>query len=419
MPKPIAWGVAALSIPYLFLLASSGIFGADEPRYAAIGHQMAASGDWITPVLWGKPWFEKPPLLYWMIAAFDSLGLPPDWAARLPVALLGLGFLFLMPGVEAALVLGTSVGWVALSQAAVTDIPLAVCFNAWLILMLRGRPWLAGAALGAAVLAKGLVPLVLCLPVAFLYRREWRHWVTCLAVAAPWYLACYAANGRVFFDEFIVKHHIQRFVSPDLQHVQPWWFYLPVLAGLLFPWTVALARVHLGERPYLWTAIWGLLFFSASRNKLPAYLLPLLPSFAVLIAGRLARWHYAVAAGLIMALPAAAPWLPDAFAEGLSKAPFAITTWAWFLVAPVAAYAAWRFPKRGLVGALVLSICCLKWQLYPAVAMKVSAKGVWREQQPACLPQGESRGFRYSLFYYAGRELPECGATLQKSSERP
>ena len=91
------WLVAALAIPYLLFLASSGLLGPDEPRYAAIGHQMASSGDWITPTLWGKPWFEKPPLLYWLIAIFDTLGFPPDIAARLPITLLGLGFLFALP----------------------------------------------------------------------------------------------------------------------------------------------------------------------------------------------------------------------------------------------------------------------------------------------------------------------------------
>lgn len=411
--------MAALAIPYFFLLASSGLLGPDEPRYAAISHQMATSGDWITPVLWGKAWFEKPPLLYWLVACFDLLGLPPDWAARLPIAMLGLGFLFLMPTLEAALVLGASIGWVAISQVAVTDIPLAVCFNVWLILMLRGRPWLAGAALGAAVLAKGFVPLVLCLPVAFIYRRQWRHWVSCVGVAAPWYVACYAANGKVFIDEFIVRHHIQRFLSSDLQHVQPWWFYLPVLAGLLFPWTPALLRVRtdnwVRDKPYLVTAIWGLIFFSSANNKLPAYLLPLLPSMAILLSTRLLRWHYAVAAGALIALPAAAPWLPIALNEGISKAPFATTAGLWLFAVPVAAYVGWRYPIRGVAAALVLSICCLKWQLYPALAMKVSAKGVWEAQHPRCVPDGESRGFRYSFFYYAGREVPSCSEAKSDS----
>ncbi|WP_031499986.1 hypothetical protein [Bryobacter aggregatus] len=408
MSKPLVWLVAALGVPYLFLLAASGIFGADEPRYAAIAHQMAASGDWITPTLWGEAWFEKPPLTYWLIASFDRLGFSPDLAVRLPIALLGLGFLFALPSLEAAFVLGTSVGWLAISQVGVTDIPLSVCFNLWLLGMLRGRPWLAGVALGAAVLAKGLVPLVLGLPIALLYWREWRHWVACVFTAAPWYVACYVVNGRAFFDEFIVRHHIQRFLSPDLQHVQPWWFYLPVLLGLLFPWAPALLKIRNPEKPYLYTALWGLFFLSVSTNKLPAYVLPLLPSLAILIAPRLQRWHYSFAAGFLVLLPSAAPWLPTAIDEGLSKASLPTTAWIWLLVSPVAAYLAWRWQRPAVVAAMAIAICCLKWQLYPQLERKVSAREVWLTQHPTCVPDQESRGFRYSLFYYAGRELPLC-----------
>ncbi len=72
-----------------------GFISTDEPRYASIGREMARSGDWVTPRLDGAAWFEKPPLLYWMIAAGNLARLPDEWAARLPVALLSLAFLLL------------------------------------------------------------------------------------------------------------------------------------------------------------------------------------------------------------------------------------------------------------------------------------------------------------------------------------
>ena len=87
------------------------------------------------------------------------------------------------------------------------------------------------------------------------------------------------------------------------------------------PWAPALllrVQIEKETKPYLYTAIWGFVFLSVSRNKLPAYVLPLLPSLAMLIAGRLLRWHYAVAAGILVALPMAAPWLPIAIEEGLA-----------------------------------------------------------------------------------------------------
>ena len=84
---------AAFTLLYLFGLGSAGFLGPDEPRYASIGREMARSGDWVTPRLNGSPWFEKPPLLYWMTAAANRLGLRDEWAARLPVALISLAFL--------------------------------------------------------------------------------------------------------------------------------------------------------------------------------------------------------------------------------------------------------------------------------------------------------------------------------------
>src|SRR5438034_2300035 len=80
---------------YFFNLTSVGLLGPDEPRYASIAREMARSGDWITPRLWGDPWFEKPALLYWMTGAAFKLGLSEDAAPRVPVAILSVAFLAL------------------------------------------------------------------------------------------------------------------------------------------------------------------------------------------------------------------------------------------------------------------------------------------------------------------------------------
>jgi len=64
----IGWAIlilATLYICYFSHLGAIGFVGPDEPRYAWIARDMAETGDWITPRLYGKPWFEKPPLFYW------------------------------------------------------------------------------------------------------------------------------------------------------------------------------------------------------------------------------------------------------------------------------------------------------------------------------------------------------------------
>ncbi len=278
---------------------------------------MAQTGDLVTPRLWGSPWFEKPPLLYWMTAAGTALRLNVDLAGRLPVALLSLAFLvasfvllreefgFQTSAISTAL-LGTCAAWIAFSDFCLTDLPMAVFFSLAVYLslpLLRDAPrtghvgWrflCIGACLGIAALAKGLVPIALALPFAWFLRRYRRMWwlgiVGCLLVAAPWYTAVYLRNGYPFVQEFFLKHHFERLYSASLEHVQPWYYYFPILLGGLFPWTPLFGLLALREpawdqrRRFLAAlVVFGFVFFSATRNKLPGYLLPLIPSLFVLL----------------------------------------------------------------------------------------------------------------------------------------
>src|SRR5881409_679220 len=93
IPRALWIAVPLLFFLYLFDLAGTGVLGPDEPRYASIAREMARSGDWITPRLWGEPWFEKPALLFWMTGAAFRLGLNADLAPRLPVAIASVAFL--------------------------------------------------------------------------------------------------------------------------------------------------------------------------------------------------------------------------------------------------------------------------------------------------------------------------------------
>src|SRR5438045_526086 len=154
MPRkfpPLLWGVAPLAyLLYFYGLGSVGLLGVDEPRYAAVAREMARSGDWVTPRLWGQPWFEKPALLYWMTGAAFRLGLGDELAPRLPSAMIGalfLGFFYWALRREfggqaaaiAAAILGTSAGWLAYSQVGTPDLAMSALFPT---AMLLGMIWL-------------------------------------------------------------------------------------------------------------------------------------------------------------------------------------------------------------------------------------------------------------------------------------
>ncbi|MEO8025867.1 MAG: glycosyltransferase family 39 protein [Bryobacteraceae bacterium] len=445
---PLA-AVAALLFFYLFQLNGVGVLSADEPRYAAIGRAMADSGDWITPRLWGKPWFEKSALLYWMVAAGTKLGIPGEAAARAPVAIASVAFLIWLwrwvrrtfGQTEAwctCLVLSTSAGWIAYSYAALTDLPMTVALMAAFLLVTppeqsRHSAWWAGAWLGVAVLAKGLVPIVLFLPAMWFARRHWLAiLVGCTLVAAPWYLACYSANGQVFLTEFIWKHHILRFFSDSLQHVQPFWYYVPVLLAGFFPWTPVLLTIrrNLLEDERLRTiaifVAFGLVFFSISRNKLPGYVLPLMPGIAILAGVAIARAKrvslaLASSGALLLLLPVIGSTLPEALRSGLSRSrpDWLAAVGAPLLVVLVVVLSTWRL---AYLGRLILStalvavsvaagVSKLKVEILPVLDERVSVRGEFRKLgRPATqVCAGDLHRARlYGFEYYFNAAIPEC-----------
>jgi 4-amino-4-deoxy-L-arabinose transferase-like glycosyltransferase len=447
---------------YFYALSETGLLGPDEPRYASIGREMARSGDWITPRLWGQPWFEKPALLYWLVAAGHAAGLEDEWAARSPVTLLSLCILAWfwwglrrLAGGDAAFVstviLATTAGWMAFSNVAATDLPLAATFSAALlsgILALEtgwspGWPFL-GVFLGMALLAKGLVGGVLILPFAWFARAQWRRLLVagCIAglVASVWYVPMFLRHGAAFLDEFFMRHHFVRFATEELQHAQPFWFYVPVLLAGLFPWTAALLvaawqwreilALPRWARIFLWVAAAGFLFFSASTNKLPGYVLPLLPPLCAVLGYWLSEtsachrvlFWCAVPLGL---LPAIAAALPQALREGVGSLEWQGIPWMYGAASLVFGVIVWWLAVSSrsahavaLVGMLaLLSVVYLKLQTFPVLDRLVSARDLYRRIQPlereVCV--GElHRSLRYGLNYYSGLPLPDCDASPRR-----
>jgi len=346
--------LAALAIGFATLiclfghLGAIGLLGPDEPRYAWIARAMAETGDWITPRLYGSPWFEKPILYYWAAALGFGLHLPSEWAARLPLAIAALaaalGIAWLgwkhygfeecpwSPALLAPLFFSTSVAAIGFSRAATPDmlfsasITIAMACAAIILRqagVLRGptNPALAehrsdfpavclfGAFLGLAVLAKGPAAIILAGGAIGIWALATKHWraafrmlhpiaiASFLIVALPWYVLC-ARRNPDFIRVFLFQHNFERYVSDVFQHRQPFWFFIPITLLALIPWTAFLipaAREGLAlwrtkswrDSPTFFFSCWAIfpiLFFSFSQSKLPSYILPGIPALALVMA---------------------------------------------------------------------------------------------------------------------------------------
>ncbi len=352
-----------------------GLVGADEPRYAQIAREMLEAhsndchnvqakiiphslrpaaihasyeclvGGTITPILYGKPWLEKPALYYWRAMSFFKEFGVSDWAARLPsttatAALIILAFLHLRrfrPGghLDAALIMVSCVAIVAFSRGASTDMQLAAPFSmgmlGWYAWYETGKKfWLFDLYFfgAAATLAKGPVAPFMALGIILLFlglRREWSAlrrtiWipgiVLFLVMVLPWYIEVQRRNPQ-FLKTFLLQHNLERYTSDLYQHHQPFYFYAVVLILGLMPWTplavralvdglqISMAEWKVRHKPQrylghiragdafpeflvLW-ALFPIVFFSFSGSKLPGYILPAIPPIAILTGDYLFR----------------------------------------------------------------------------------------------------------------------------------
>jgi len=311
------------AVCYVFFfhgLSSIGLTGPDEPRYSAVAREMYETGDFITPRLWGEPWFEKPVLMYWGAALGFALFGVGEFGARFPSAMGATVMVFAVyflcrrlwgkaPALWSSLILASSVGCFAFARAASMDMLLTVCLTLALLAFLAGsdaegverRRWFIAfyVFLGLGVLAKGPVAIglpALALGGRLIVRRRFSEWKTwhpeyawiALAVAAPWYLAVTWANGFQFVRVFVLEHNLARFATTVYGHERPFYFYIPAIMMLTFPWTFmvlpALRRkLDDKEQVLAWWTIVPLVFFSLSGSKLPGYILPAVPSLVLLV----------------------------------------------------------------------------------------------------------------------------------------
>ena len=455
------------SLLFFFALGSRDFWAPVEPRYAEIVRVMFAKGEWIVPTVNGGIYTDKPILFFWLaLIASNLCGSVSEWTVRFPAALGGVGLIlstyffgrdFFSPriGVVAATVLATSMRVIWEARWAHVD----MVFCCWLLLSIyfaartflgkdRGYGILfAYAFMGLAVLTKGLIGVVLpglVFGAFMLVRRDWRMIAAAklhlgipifLLVTVPWfYLVQQATDGR-WLSEFIYIHHVQRYTA-GAGHRQPVYYYLTTLPADFLPWTVFAIPALIARWPYrpalqdvssqlcLCWFLTILLFFTIAATKRELYLLPLLPTAALLVAcywdslgherdalGGYLRWFMAgcftlLALGALL-VPAAAWWLrPDALLP-LLPATLVLTIGG----ALVAAYLLLRELRRAMaaiVALMTLSIFAAALWIFPYLENFKSPRPFALEIKrfvPVTVPLYIYADTMHDFNYYAEREV--------------
>jgi 4-amino-4-deoxy-L-arabinose transferase-like glycosyltransferase len=331
--------VHRITLPLLLLaaltffagLGRGAITDSDEAFYAESSREMVASGEWITPYYNYEPRFQKPIAYYWLTSVTYFVTGATGFGARLWAALAGVGLVLVTAacgrrwydettGLLAGAIVATNFGYFSIARMSLPDLPLTFCITLaiWAAFVStleserspRKFVVLAAIGLGLGFLMKGpvglIIPLMVIVPVLMIERRSIGlnpadlviGFVIMIAVATPWYFMMWARHGNEYLLGFFVGDNFERFATDRFNDPRPWWFYLPVVAGGLLPWT-PLALVWLGPltqflrarravgtidlRLLLW-AVFPLVFYSLSIGKQPRYVLPVLPPLALLLA---------------------------------------------------------------------------------------------------------------------------------------
>ncbi|MFA6320493.1 MAG: glycosyltransferase family 39 protein [Candidatus Omnitrophota bacterium] len=329
---------------FLFKLGDMALTDPDETFYAQTAKEMVNKGDWTTPYLYGKPQFEKPILIYWLIEISYKIFGVNEMSARLPSALFGLIGVIAMyflgsvlfgkkAGFLSAVILATNVEYIVLSRACITDMTLTAFMLLGVLFFFYGYLKnkksfyiLSSAAFAFAVLAKG--PIAIALPVlAFIIflaivgdlgslKKIPFGWCVLIfvVIAGPWYFTAYKLHGMEFIDAFFGFHNVTRFMQSEHKIGSQFYYNIPVIMAGFFPWSIFLpfgfwyifknrqgargdGRVE--AKGSVFALVWFFvifLFFSASRTKLPTYVFPTFISLALIVG---ALWNEFLNSGKI------------------------------------------------------------------------------------------------------------------------
>ena len=320
----------SFAIIYVMLLGAYPLLEPDETRYVTMARDMFTSGNYLTLYLNGEYFFEKPPLFFWLESlSFWFFKDISEFTARFPVvilSLLPLGLLFFLSEkvknqkfafLNSAILL-TTLEYVLITKIAMLDSVLTslvsssvLCYFFTFFVSEENKKYFWYSCyilMGLAVLAKGIPGVVI--PAGTIlagtiifrtYKETLKNMpvgiVLFLIIALPWHIIMLLKHGSRFFNEYIIKHHLMRFLGAEVIHRnEPVYFYFVTLLWGLFPWIFSLLSSLRKPRKFnlenrydkflvlnITAILVILLFFSCSGAKLITYILPVYPFFAVLI----------------------------------------------------------------------------------------------------------------------------------------
>ena len=321
LKKKIIFLLIKIAISYIFFFLNLGSYSLKEPdegRYAEIPREMVETGDYIVPHLNYVRYFEKPPLLYWMVAlSYKIIGVN-EWSFRLPNALFALigvviTFLFVERWFNekiafiTSMILMSSFGFFAMGRIVTIDMLFAVLLFISLSCFFRFYKkkeslflYLFYTTLALATLTKGPVALILLGITIFLFLLSEKNFLFLkqmtsikgillyIFIAMPWFVTI-SLKEKEFFNFFFVDQHILRFLTTKHHRSGPIYYFFPVVFGGLFPWSVFLPlamirlwRVKELKLFFIWSFV-VFSFFSISGSKLPPYILPIFPALSIIL----------------------------------------------------------------------------------------------------------------------------------------
>jgi 4-amino-4-deoxy-L-arabinose transferase-like glycosyltransferase len=328
--------LAATIMLYGYGMGTLSLTEPDEVFYAQTAKEMLAHHTWSVPHIFGQPQFEKPILYFFLLAlGFKFLGISAA-VARLWSCLFGIAGVILTyflgksiynrrAGLLAGLALATSLEYLSLSRAVLTDIALCAFLAGALASFYFGylnakksNLWflLSFVLCGLATLTKGPIGILLPLSAIFVFlllRRElgvffnrkiFLHLLIFCAITLPWYIFIYRKFGQQFIDEFFIRDNLNRFffVAEHLRN-NTWYYYTVTTLGGFLPSSVFLVIGLFGiswrrlikddkEKGLLFLFCWVAViftFFSFAKSKLISYVFPVFPALAVFTGNYLDR----------------------------------------------------------------------------------------------------------------------------------